>query len=93
LEKINLNFKFQKMTLYLSYNIDTKNEKVLSSAWSNTDIPVLAVSTEKSRITFYQDEALNIPEHDIVKENIISALCWHPTEMIIAYGYIDGINF
>ena len=81
------------MTLYLSYNIDTKNEKVLSSAWSNTDIPVLAVSTEKSRITFYQDEALNIPEHDLVKENIISALCWHPTEMIIAYGYIDGINF
>lgn len=81
------------MTLYLSYNIDTKNEKVLSAVWSNTDIPVLAISTEKSRITFYQDEALNIPEHDIVKENIISALSWHPSEMIIAYGYIDGIYY
>lgn len=80
------------MTLYLSYNIDTKQERVLSAAWSNTDIPVLAVSTEKARITFYQDEALNIPEHDIIKENTITALSWHPSEMIIAYGYIDGIN-
>lgn len=79
------------MTLYLSYNVDTKQEKILAAAWSNTDIPVLAMSTEKARITFYQDEALNIPEHDIVKENLISALSWHPSEMIIAYGYIDGI--
>jgi len=78
------------MTLYLSFNIDTKQERIMNAAWSNTDIPVLGVSTEKSRITFYQDEALNIPEHDIIKENIITALSWHPSEMIIAYGYIDG---
>ncbi len=78
------------MTLFLSYNIDTRQEKILSTAWSNTDIPVLAISTENSRITFFQDEALNIPEHDIKKENPISSICWHPTDMIIAYGFIDG---
>lgn len=79
------------MTLYLSYNIETRSEKIISANWSNTDIPVLAITTDKSRLTFYQDEALNIPEHDMVKENIVTALSWHPSEMIIAYGYIDGI--
>jgi hypothetical protein len=78
------------MSLYLSYNIDTKSEKVITTAWSNTDIPVLAVSTNSSKITFFQDEALNIPEHDITKDNDITALCWHPTDMTLAYGYVDG---
>lgn len=80
------------MTLYLSYNIETKQEKIITASWSNTDIPVLAVSTDKSRITFFQDEALNISEHDMQKETAISALSWHPSEMIIAYGYVDGIK-
>lgn len=78
------------MTLYLSYNIDTNQEKVEAATWSNTDIPVLAISTEKGRITFFQDESLNIPEHDMNKDNVITALSWHPSEMIIAYGFIDG---
>jgi intraflagellar transport protein 140 len=78
------------MTLYLSYNIETHNEKIISTAWSNTDIPVLAVATEKARVTFFQDEALNITEHDMVKDNLITSLSWHPTDMIMVFGYIDG---
>lgn len=80
------------MSLYLSYNIDTKNEKILAVNWSNTDIPVLAISTDKNKITFFQDEGLNISEHDILKDAKVSALAWHPTEMILAYGYIDGLS-
>jgi len=78
------------MALYLSYNIDTNNEKINNAVWSNTDIPVLAIVTEKARITFFQDEALNISEHDMIKDNLISSIAWHPTEMIMAYGYVDG---
>lgn len=78
------------MSLYLSYNIDTKSDKVITTAWSNTDIPVLAIATNNAKITFYQDEAINIPEHDIIKDNNISALCWHPIDMTLVYGYEDG---
>ena len=78
------------MTLYLSYNIDSKNEKIITSSWSNTDIPVLSVATDKARITFFQDEALNISEHDMNKDNLISCMSWHPNEMIMAYGFLDG---
>ena len=78
------------MTLYLSYNIDTKQDKILAAAWSNTDIPVLSVSTDKSKITFFQDEALNISEHDLLKDNLITSLAWHPTDMILTYGFLDG---
>jgi hypothetical protein len=78
------------MSLYLSYNIETKNDKIVTVNWSNTDIPVLAVSTEKNKITFFQDEGLNIAEHDMVKDTRVSAITWHPSEMILAYGYIDG---
>jgi WD40 repeat protein len=78
------------MTLYLSYNIDTNSEKILSSSWSNTDIPVLAVATDKNRITFFQDEALQISEHDQIRENTITTLSWHPSEMVMCYGYKDG---
>ena len=79
------------MSLYLSYNIETKNEKILAVNWSNTDIPVLAVSTDKNKITFFQDEGLNISEHDMLKDGRITALAWHPSEMILAYGFLDGI--
>ena len=78
------------MTLYLSYNIETQNEKITTSSWSNTDIPVLAVATDKGRITFFQDEALHIQEHDMVKDNQITCLSWHPSDMIMACGYLDG---
>jgi hypothetical protein len=80
------------MTLYLSYNIETNQERILTVNWSNTDIPVLAITTDKNKIIFYQDESLHIPEHDIIKNNPITALSWHPTEMIIVYGYQDGKN-
>jgi intraflagellar transport protein 140 len=78
------------MSLYLSYNIEAKQERIVEASWSNTDIPVLAVATEKGRITFFQDEAINISEHDIVKDNLVTSLSWHPGEMIIAYGLVDG---
>jgi len=78
------------MTLYLSFNIETKQENVVTCQWSNTDIPVLAVSTDKQKITFFQDEAINISEHDMLKDGIISALGWHPSDMILAYGFQDG---
>ena len=78
------------MTLYLSYNIETQLERITASSWSNTDIPVLAVATEKGKISFFQDEALHIAEHDMLKENLVTALSWHPTDMIMAYGYTDG---
>jgi hypothetical protein len=78
------------MALYLSYNVEAK-EKVLIAAWSHTDIPVLAVSTRNQKICFFQDEGLYIPEHDLLKDEIVTALGWHPSEMILAYGYLDGM--
>lgn len=78
------------MSLYLSYNLEIKNEKFLCVNWSNTDIPVLAASTDKNKITFFQDEAINISEHDMIKDGRITALDWHPSDMILAYGYQDG---
>jgi hypothetical protein len=78
------------MSLYLSYNIEIKNEKILSVNWSNTDIPVLAASTDKNKITFFQDEGINISEHDMIKDGRVTAIAWHPAEMILAYGYQDG---
>ena len=79
-----------KMTLYLNYNIDTKSEQIQSSQWSNTDIQVLATVTNKNRITFFQDEAIGITEHDIIKDKAITAFTWHPFEMMIIYGFEDG---
>jgi len=78
------------MTLYLSYPIETKQDNIITSQWSNTDIPVLAVSTDKQKITFFQDEAINISEHDMVKDGIMTSLGWHPSDMILAYGFQDG---
>ena len=81
------------MSLYLSYNIETKNEKIITVNWSNTDIPVLAVSTDKNKITFFQDEGINISEHDMLRDARITALSWHPSDMILAYGFHDGIYY
>ena len=78
------------MTLFLSYNISIPNEKITASEWSNTDIPVLAVGTSRKKITFFQDEGINIQDHDIVRESIVSAVAWHPTEMTLAYGLESG---
>lgn len=78
------------MTLFLSYNIETNSERITTSSWSNTDIPVLAVATESCKISFYQDEALHIEEHDMQKDNIITAMSWHPSDMALTYGYLDG---
>jgi hypothetical protein len=80
------------MSLYLSYKIETKNnEKIHCASWSNTEIPVLAVTTEKNKISFYQDESVHIPEHDLIKSQKITSIAWHPSEMTIAYGLMDGI--
>ena len=78
------------MSIYLSYDVEVEGEKIITAAFSNTDIPVLAVSTNKCRITFFQEEASIVPDHDLVKDSLVTALCWHPTEMTLAYGLEDG---
>ena len=80
---------FNKMALYLSYNIDTKDDKIITSSWSNTDIPILAVSTEANKISFFQDEGVLL-DHDFQGTTKISAINWHPYNNVIAYGYSDG---
>ena len=78
------------MSIYLSYDVELENEKIVTAAFSNTDIPVLAVSTNRCKITFFQEEGCMVPDHDLVKESIVTALCWHPNDMILAYGLEDG---
>ncbi len=78
------------MALYLSYEVSLPSQKILAAEWSNTDIPVLGVSTSKKKITFFQDEGINISEHDLKNEKLITALTWHPSEMILAYGSDSG---
>ena len=46
------------MTLYLSYEQLLSSQKILTIEWSNTDIPVLGVSTSKKKITFPQNEGI-----------------------------------
>ena len=78
------------MSIYLSYDVEVEGEKIITAAFSNTDIPVLAVSTNKKKITFFQEEASLVPDHDLEKESLVTSLCWHPSEMILAYGLEDG---
>ena len=78
------------MSIYLSYDVEVEGEKIITAAFSNTEIPVLAVSTNKCKITFFQEEGLIVPDHDLVKESIVTALCWHPSEMTLAYGLESG---
>ena len=78
------------MSIYLSYDVEVEGEKIITAAFSNTDIPVLAVSTNKSKITFFQEEGTIVPDHDLMKECLVTALCWHPNDMILAYGLEDG---
>ena len=65
------------MSIYLSYNVVVEGEKIVTAAFSNTDIPVLAVSTNKNRITFFQEEGSMVMDHDLSKESIVTAMCWH----------------
>ena len=78
------------MSIYLSYDVLVEGEKIVTAAFSNTDIPVLAVSTNKNRITFFQEEGSMVMDHDLNKESIVTAMCWHPNDMILAYGMDDG---
>ena len=78
------------MALYLSYEVSLPNQKIISAEWSNTDIPVLGVSTSKMKITFFQDEGINISDHDIKKDFLITTMAWHPSDMILAYGTDTG---
>ena len=77
------------MTLFLNYNLQSESE-ILTSCWSNTDIPVLAASTSDKRITFYQDEAINLTEHDLKKSGRVTAIGWHPSDMVLSYGLENG---
>ena len=78
------------MSIYLSYDVIVEGEKIITAAFSNTDIPVLAVSTNKCKITFFQEEASIVPDHELVKDSQVTSMCWHPSEMILAYGLEDG---
>ena len=78
------------MSIYLSYDVEVEGEKIITAAFSNTDIPVLAVSTNKCKITFFQEEGTIVPDHDLEKDSLVTSLCWHPNEMILAYGLEDG---
>ena len=78
------------MSIYLSYDVLVEGEKIITAAFSNTDIPVLAVSTNKNRITFFQEEGSMVMDHDLNKDSIVTAMCWHPNDMILAYGMDDG---
>ena len=79
------------MSLYLPYSLDlSSTEKVFASSFSNTEIPVLAVSTSKRRIVFFQEEGIPLSDYDIVREDLVTALCFHPTEMVLAFGSEDG---
>ena len=55
------------MSIYLSYDVVVEGEKIVTAAFSNTDIPVLAVSTNKNRITFFQEEGSMVQDHDLNK--------------------------
>ena len=50
------------MALYLSYEISLQSQKIIAAEWSNTDIPVLGVSTSKKKITFF-------PNHVKIRDN------------------------
>ena len=53
------------MSIYLNYDVEVEGEKIITAAFSNTDIPVLAVSTNKNKITFFQEDASLVPDHDL----------------------------
>lgn len=78
------------MSLYLNYNIELQNERINLASWSNTDIPVLGIATNKKKITFFQDEGINIKDHDMHKQAQITAMAWHPSEMVMCYGLASG---
>ena len=73
------------MSIYLNYDVYIEGEKIITAAFSNTDIPVLAVSTNKNRITFFQEEGTMVMDHDLNRESIVTAMAWHPNDMILAY--------
>ena len=62
------------MALYLNYPIELQKEKIVVAEWSNTDIPVLGVATNKKRITFFQDEGNNLSEHDLKKASTFAEI-------------------
>ena len=77
------------MSLYLNYPLDLQSKPVLLS-WSNTEIPILAVVTDNKKIKFFQDEGTLLKDSIIQKDKQITALAWHPDNMVMAYGFEDG---
>lgn len=78
------------MTLFLNYPIDLKDEKIILSEWSNTEIPILAVVTDNKKIIFYYDEALKFEDNILTKQTQITSISWHPNTMVLSYGFDNG---
>ena len=75
---------------YSSNNILVEKEKIIIAKFSNTDNPILAVSTDKFKITFFKEDGNLIPQHDLLKKSIVTSLCWQPSDLILSYGLKDG---
>ncbi len=78
------------MTLFLTYPLNLKNEKVYLTSWSNTEIPVLAAVSDSKKIFFYQDEASLLEGNILVKEKQITAIAWHTDTLALVYGFDNG---
>ena len=79
------------MSFFFDYNMQLKNETVITSAWSNSEFqPILAVSTSQPRVIFVQEEGTVVPNFDISRGKIATVLKWHPQFPGLAIGYEDG---
>lgn len=66
---------------------------VLTTAWSQCDQSILAVSTKNGDVSFFHEEGepLEIEEgREVKREAECHHLAWHPRQTILALGWDDG---
>jgi len=79
------------MSLFFDCTFKIENEKVIEIAWSNADSkPILAMSTTFPRVSFYQEDGIQLTNLDIIKGKLASTIKWHPTAVTLAIGWEDG---
>jgi hypothetical protein len=81
------------MSMFFDNFVQMENgEQALQSAWSNSEVNVvLAVTTNKPRIIFVNDEGGIIPNFEIMRgKTPVSQLMWHPSNNALAIGWKDG---